>query len=434
MKEQEEISLRSEEVQEILGTPPGWMTRWGSLFALVIIVLLAWVGYFFKYPDTVKSNISVVSTDPPKRLVTPQAGRIKLVRVANESKVSKDEVLLMFDNGANLEDVLTYETALLASPDPSDSVLINFKVASNLVLGELKNDLFNFYQLQDELKRYQKYNPYNNLDYKQLRREKSKIEELIRGDKGRLRGTALQIKSIEERLSKEKQLYSERLIAEDRVNKTEESLLNLLRIRESIESGIKTRELDIDRINAEMSGVKELNSENREAALVALRESFRKMQQNMQDFRNRYLISSPINGIVSFDMEAISEQQYIEAGKVIGQVVPIEQIETKGTISLEAGKAEKVRAGQKVVIEFDGYSSAEYGAVVAYVSSKTQLPFENNINIEVDFPRGLETAYGITLEQSQEMRGKATIITTEKRFLVRLFENIRGISQGAARF
>ena len=58
-KEENNISLRSEEVQEIMGEVPAKIVRWGTtIFFLILIILLAG-SYYFKFPEVVKSDIQV---------------------------------------------------------------------------------------------------------------------------------------------------------------------------------------------------------------------------------------------------------------------------------------------------------------------------------------------------------------------------------------
>lgn len=48
----DEINLRSEEVQEIMGRIPSWIERWGILaIAFMLVIILAGAA-FFPYPDT----------------------------------------------------------------------------------------------------------------------------------------------------------------------------------------------------------------------------------------------------------------------------------------------------------------------------------------------------------------------------------------------
>ena len=71
MLEHENIELRSEEVQEILGTPPGWMTRYGTLIFLIALVVIGYIGFLVKYPDTVESKVKISLTDPPNGVSGP---------------------------------------------------------------------------------------------------------------------------------------------------------------------------------------------------------------------------------------------------------------------------------------------------------------------------------------------------------------------------
>ena len=48
------INLRSEEIQDILGTPPSWLTRFGSLFILLALLTIVIVSAIVEYPDVIK--------------------------------------------------------------------------------------------------------------------------------------------------------------------------------------------------------------------------------------------------------------------------------------------------------------------------------------------------------------------------------------------
>ncbi|MCO6488863.1 MAG: hypothetical protein J5I98_10620 [Phaeodactylibacter sp.] len=425
MQDYEKIEIRSEEVQEILGTPPGWMARYGTLFAFVVVVVVGWVGFLLKYPDTVKSEITVTTTDPPKRLVTESRGRVKKVLKNNEEEVSAGQVLIVFDNNASLEDILTLETAIMAVGNtPTDSTLLAFSLPGNVVLGELKDELYDFYRRQQDLKQYLE-NPYDNLTITQLDKELGKIQSMIRSDRERWATIDRQIESVEKRLRREEQLSQENLLAEERVSRTREEILSLRRAREGIESSIKSKELDIEGIRSEMSGVRQVTKEGHQEAAIALRESFQKLQKEMEEWKRRYVISSPIDGIVSFNLESISEQQYVEGGREIGVVVPMIRQKTKGFVQVDMSRAGKIRPGQKVIVKLDSYSYAEYGAIEATVEKKSQVPIDGNIIVEIGFKEDLVTTLGKRIEPSREMKGEATIITNDKRFIERIFERVR---------
>ena len=61
------IELRSEEVQEILGSSPYWIVRWGiTLIAFIFLLLLAGSA-IFKYPDMINASVTLTGTVPPRR-------------------------------------------------------------------------------------------------------------------------------------------------------------------------------------------------------------------------------------------------------------------------------------------------------------------------------------------------------------------------------
>lgn len=54
-----DFELRSEAVQDILGTPPKWIIRWGSALVVVIISLLFLSTFLIKYPDVISARIKI---------------------------------------------------------------------------------------------------------------------------------------------------------------------------------------------------------------------------------------------------------------------------------------------------------------------------------------------------------------------------------------
>jgi multidrug efflux pump subunit AcrA (membrane-fusion protein) len=105
MPENQEIEIRSDEVQEILSHVPSWMIRWGItlIFALIVMVLV--MSWIVKYPDAIPANAYITTETPPLRLVNKTGGQL---------------VQLNFKDGANVQqgDII----ALMENPVPEDAV------------------------------------------------------------------------------------------------------------------------------------------------------------------------------------------------------------------------------------------------------------------------------------------------------------------------
>ena len=112
MEEHEKIELRSEEVQEILGTPPGSIVRWGTTVAFLSVTLMALVSYWIKYPDKVRAPITLTTSSPPFNLIATTNGYISELKVGHKEDVKQGQIL-----------VVTKSCLLYTSPSPRDATL-----------------------------------------------------------------------------------------------------------------------------------------------------------------------------------------------------------------------------------------------------------------------------------------------------------------------
>ncbi len=374
MQEHENIEIRSEEVQEILGTPPPWMARFGTLLALLVLVVLGYISFFIEYPVVVDAGITVSSKEPPKRLVSNISGRVQSILVENEAIVKENDVIVVFKSNARLEDMLTLESKMMMMEAPTDSALLAFAVPDTFVLGAIKEPLYDFYRQQKVLQQYEE-NPYNKYSIDQLERELRKIQSIIRSDLRRIENLDSQIKLVQERLEREENLVRDNLLAESRIEKTRESLLSLQRMRESVESSIKNRELEKERIRAEKTGVREGSVESKKRAGIELRERFIDLQRAVEEWMFKYVITAPVAGIVSLYMEDITEQQFVEEGFEIGVVVPQQEQETKASTNKEEKErieTETLHIGHHTNLKPTHLRGLQMTVCVIYCSLETQ--------------------------------------------------------------
>ena len=57
--EQDNLNLRSEEVQEILSNPPAWIVRWGITLIFMFTCIILALSFMIKYPDLVTAKVLV---------------------------------------------------------------------------------------------------------------------------------------------------------------------------------------------------------------------------------------------------------------------------------------------------------------------------------------------------------------------------------------
>lgn len=62
------IELRSEEVQEIISSPPSWIIRWGITLMFCLVGMLVMLSFFIKYPDYITAKVMVTTLQPTEKI------------------------------------------------------------------------------------------------------------------------------------------------------------------------------------------------------------------------------------------------------------------------------------------------------------------------------------------------------------------------------
>ena len=78
-----DIELRSEEFQEILGTVPPCILRWG-ITALALIVAILLIGSaIIKYPEVLSAQVTLTGATPPAAIVARTSGTVSELYVSD---------------------------------------------------------------------------------------------------------------------------------------------------------------------------------------------------------------------------------------------------------------------------------------------------------------------------------------------------------------
>lgn len=105
-KYSDNLHLRSEEVQEIISTPPAWLIRWGITLVFILTCLIILLSFFITYPDYIQAKVLVTTRVPPERIVARTSGQIEKLFVENGDHVVTGQALAAIKSTAKLEDVL----------------------------------------------------------------------------------------------------------------------------------------------------------------------------------------------------------------------------------------------------------------------------------------------------------------------------------------
>src|SRR3569623_1707218 len=91
----------TEEMQDIIGAPPGWLLRWGISLFFAVLVLIVVLGALIKYPDIVNAQLKVDSPNSPKPVVAKVSGKLVQLLVNENQMVKAGEPLAYLESTAD---------------------------------------------------------------------------------------------------------------------------------------------------------------------------------------------------------------------------------------------------------------------------------------------------------------------------------------------
>ena len=137
-KENKEIDLRSEEVQEVMGQIPGWIVRWGITILFIVVLALLVGSYFFTYPDMVETEMTLTSRDPVVEVVARSSGKISELYVSNGQEVKSGAPLAVIENAAKTDDVFRLKKLLARYKEEPER--LNYYLLQDMwLLGDIQS-------------------------------------------------------------------------------------------------------------------------------------------------------------------------------------------------------------------------------------------------------------------------------------------------------
>ena len=136
MPDNKKIELHSESVQEILGTPPRWIVRYGIMIIFLITLLLIIGSKCIKYPEILKTTMSICRNDSLKS--NPFECRILLLS-KDVNSIGKDQrIIVKLDDYPHTD----YGVVELKIDDSHVIIEDNTNEGSKMIVVKLPDSLF----------------------------------------------------------------------------------------------------------------------------------------------------------------------------------------------------------------------------------------------------------------------------------------------------
>jgi len=426
------IEFRSEPVQEILGSVPSWIIRWGTSLFFAVIVLLLVGSWFFRYPEVVPNlDIEVVTTEPPADVVARSTGKIEEFFITDKQLVSRGDSIAVIENPAQFEDMFLLREELRRFRPLLDEnkfgIVTGSNLSNNMQLGDVQDEYAEF------LKDFLNLKNFVELDY--FNRKIETIEQQVSDYNLYYNYMYTQRQTLEADLELENRdyerwetLYDSSAISQSELDNSKSDLLQKQHAFEGARTNLANTQIKIDELRGEILDLQLQYEQEKSDIQLSIHKSFNNLNGAINRWAQDYLIVAPIDGSATFNKFWTVNQNITEGEKIIS-IVPLDSANIIGKLTMPVYRSGKVMVGQKVNIRFENYPYMEFGMVTGYVEKISIVPADNTYAVDVSFPYGLRTNYRVDLPFTQKMRGNAEIITQDIRLLERIIRPLRSLIQ-----
>lgn len=131
---------------------------------------------------------------------------------------------------------------------------------------------------------------------------------------------------------------------------------------------------------------------------------------------------APVTGTVYLMIQP-QKQPSVMAGDTLAVIVPANsRYRVRGKLPIEGSG--KVEAGQRAVIQLDAYPHQEFGSLLGTVETISPIEANGYYTVQFSLLQGLVTQKGTRIDSHTYLRGKVSILTSERSLLSRIFEII----------
>lgn len=420
---EDRLTARSEEVQEILGTPPSWMVQWGTTLVILSVLSLGLLSWFFRYPERVVTNMVLTTSQPPVPVFAQSDGYLSMVWAEDGDSVLANQPLALLSNPASYEDVRQLENSVEVLQSFDQDAFLSYQPNRGLEIGDLQAPYLSFIQVFEDFS-FTKNTDYDRKSTRKLQSQIKRIEESIWA-LNRQKATAREDLIIaQQQFAVQHKKYNGDLGDLEKLQEARANQVAKEKEIAEIDGEIAEKRTRISELNAQILAIQQGESTNNLSQYQELQSALAELQTAISNWKQKYLLKAPVNGQVTF-YNLPKEQKYVLKGdKVMAILPPQVSMEMIGEARLPIEGSGKVQAGQLVVIKFDSYPFQEFGYVEGIVQSKALLAQDNTYSVSIGLPEGLKTNAGKELIFRQQMTAKAEIITDNKRFAQRVLEQL----------
>ncbi|MGF2413496.1 HlyD family secretion protein [Ferruginibacter sp.] len=409
------------EIEEIISNKLPSIVRWGTVYFLILLLLLAAICWFIQYPDIVNTKAKLTSINAPKEVITKAAGKlIKLIAKEGQT-VQQNELLGYMESRANADEVLTLSTIT----DTLQNLLQNNQVEK--IPRYLVQPFKNLGEVQPAYQSFMQgfilFNQYLSSGYYlkkkvMLKKDMSYLQKLY--------VNLLQQKSIQQEdvaladttFKMNKRLQEQKVIASLEYRNERSKFLNKAMSIPQINSNIISNQSSQQEKQKEILQLENDIAQQKEIFIQALHT----LKAQLEDWKSKYLLVAPVDGKIAF-ATFLQKNQHLQNNQIICFVNP-ENAQYYAEVYIPQTNFGKVKTGQQVLLKFPAYPFQEYGSIKGTIDFISHITTDSGYLAKVILPNGLNTSYKKSIQFTEGLTAQGEIVTADMRLLQRFYYNI----------
>ena len=414
----------SDELLDILSSPPHFLIRFGLTIIGLIFGLLLLGTWFIRYPETIEAPITLTTAQMPKPVIARTSGKLGVLKVSDTGSVQQGDYLGFIESTGNIEDILSLEQDLLTIKSKMEEGRLNafshIFVKEGYNVGPVHQSYSVLYYNWADLVLFLQ----DSLYYHRLDNIKHQIEnqtDILQSLKHKQELSRSSLDLAKTRYENQEELYKKNLISWEQWSIARSNLYGSQSENENIEMAV------LQNLSDKLSLENELLQQQQdiEDRVQRFRNQVDIVIEDINRWKMAYGLIAPTAGKIALT-SLVTEGQYVQENQVVMHVVPGNK-DYVGEVYVNQFNSGKIREGQKVLVKLLSYPSPEYGALAGTVKSISFVPAEAHYLVKVSLPVNLITTYNKQLYFRERMIGTAEIITQDLRVIQRIVYKFRTI-------
>jgi len=411
---EEQLELRSPEVQEIIGQIPNSIIRWGISIIFLVIVSLLFISWFIKYPDLLTAKVVITTTPPPTTLMSRASGSLQLLKKENDA-VQQGEVLAYLQSNASVEAIFFAEKMLKNGGD----LLATTMPGS---LGDLQPHYAGLTSALTSLNALNENKIYNK-QIEQLQRQVITYQKLGRTLSRQQKLILQELNLAQEKFATDSVLFVQNATAVLGFNQSKANWLQQMRNAYNAETSLLNNETQINHLSKQITDLEIQRIERQQKLELAVEQAKEQLLTQVSKWKDDYVFIANSSGTLAY-IGFLENQQFIEANKHIFSIIP-EQEKLIARAELPIRGSGKVKVGQLANIRLENYPFEQFGLLHGKITSISLIPGEGKYWVTIELPDQLLTNQKKSLSFKHQLTGSTEIITEDLRLLDRFFYQFR---------